>query len=138
MTRLPFLISLLAVRGLFGQASPPDPRTRVIGSEDRSFLVRHRETISCVRLVVNSETSSQARTNPCWGNLRHDLRTHRDAGNPDEPKSLRKTCDAQRFSEGRDLLRIGHPQHRIVGRLGERMAAHIRRGTLPADAAWPI
>ena len=64
--------------------------------------------------------------------------THRDAGNPDEPKSLRKTCDAQRFSEGRDLLRVGHPQHRIVGRLGERMAAHVRRGTLPADAAWPI
>jgi hypothetical protein len=53
-----------------------------------------------------SVTLSRACTKPCWGNLRHDLRTQRDAGNPDEPKSLRKTCDAQRFSEGRDLLRI--------------------------------
>ena len=77
-------------------------------------------------------------TNPCWGNLRHDLRTQRDAGNLDEPKSQRKTCHAQRFSEGRDLLRIGHPQHRIVGWLGGERMAQVRRGTLPADAAWPI
>jgi len=96
------------------------------------------DTESDVVRNLNSETSSQASTNPCWGNLRHDLRSHRDAGNRDEPKSLRKTWDAQRFSEWRDPLRIGYPQHRIVGRLGERMAAQVRMGPLPADAAWPI
>ena len=45
------------------------------------------------------------RTIPCWGNLRHDLRTHGDAGNPDEPKSLRKTWA---WTRGRHLRGTVH------------------------------
>ena len=66
-------------------------------------------------------------TNPCWRNLPHGGRTRSDACNPELRKSLPKTFGAKRFSERRDLPRTRHPQHRIVGRLGERVAAQFRQ-----------